>query len=156
NGELGFLALLGSSGNRVLVLGPNLATYPLEIEAIRALLCDSLEEPLRAPTEKLLEFAAVPAQRRCKAFGAILAQQLAAERVCGCWLIRLPPSASLWHLVREARIPGKLLGLLGAHAAQYVLWLLSWWLIGQVALQGRFDWGWLIAWSLVLFSTIPF
>ena len=39
---------------------------------------------------------------------------------------------------------------------QYLLWLLAWWMIGQGALQGRLDPGWLLAWALLLVTLVPF
>jgi ATP-binding cassette subfamily B protein len=42
------------------------------------------------------------------------------------------------------------------HAAQYGLWLLSWWLVGRGAFDGHLERGWLLAWALVLFTLIPF
>src|SRR5204862_5082774 len=49
-----------------------------------------------------------------------------------------------------------LAGLLGAHAVEYALWLLSWWLLGWMTLTGRLDLGWLLAWQLLLLTLIPF
>jgi ATP-binding cassette subfamily B protein len=49
-----------------------------------------------------------------------------------------------------------MLGLVAAYALEYVLWILSWWLIGLAALEGRFDRGWLLAWALLLLTIVPF
>jgi ATP-binding cassette subfamily B protein len=46
--------------------------------------------------------------------------------------------------------------LIGAYSVEYFLWILSWWLIGLSALQGRFDRGWLLAWALLLLTVVPF
>jgi ATP-binding cassette subfamily B protein len=45
--------------------------------------------------------------------------------------------------------------LLAAHTAQYVLWLLSWAIIGEFSLTGRMDRGWLLAWALLLMAVAP-
>src|SRR5262249_57787599 len=42
-----------------------------------------------------------------------------------------------------------------AHAAEYLCLIVSWWIIGQAALQGRVDRGLLWAWALLLLTTIP-
>jgi ATP-binding cassette subfamily B protein len=75
--------------------------------------------------------------------------------VGGCWLLRPATSGGLAGQAREARLPRLLLTLLGAHALAYGLWLLSWWLLGWAALQGRLELGWLLAWLLLLLTTIP-
>jgi len=41
------------------------------------------------------------------------------------------------------------------HAAQYGLWLLAWWVVGQRALAGGLDRGWLLAWALLLLTLVP-
>src|SRR5438105_7086955 len=86
---------------------------------------------------------------------AILGERLGAERLGGCWLLRLPAGTHFGHQMRHARLPQRLLVLVGAHATQYGLWLLSWWVVGQGALAGRLDRGWLLAWALLLLTLVP-
>ena len=45
--------------------------------------------------------------------------------------------------------------LIGAYVAQYVLFMLSWWLLGHGVLNGTIDRGWLLGWLLLLASLIP-
>ena len=42
-----------------------------------------------------------------------------------------------------------------AHFLEYLLLMAAWWLMGQAALSGRLDRGWLLAWVLLLFTLIP-
>jgi ATP-binding cassette subfamily B protein len=154
--EICFLAVLRGDTQDLTLLTPALTSQRLSLGIVRSALCREVEAPVLTETEAMLEQAGVPRRNRPQAISAILRQQLAAARVSDCWLLRLPPGAALWRQAREARVPSRILGLLTAHTAQYILWLLSWWLIGAAALQGRFDWGWLTAWALVLFSIIPF
>jgi ATP-binding cassette subfamily B protein len=93
--------------------------------------------------------------RRERARQAILGERLSAERIGGCWLVRLPAGAPFWHQMCHARLPQRLLGLVAAHATQYLLWLLAWWLVGQGALQGRLEHDWLVAWALLLLTLVP-
>ena len=69
--------------------------------------------------------------------------------------MRLPAGAPFWRQMRQARLPQRLLVLSAAHAAQYGLWLLAWWVVGQGALAGRLDRGWLLAWALLLLTLVP-
>jgi ATP-binding cassette subfamily B protein len=149
-----FIALLG--GRRtVAVLGPDLVVHRLQPLAIRAALCRALEAPLAADVDRLLTEVGVPIWRWERARQAILGERLSAERLGACWLLRLPAGAPFWHQLRHARLPQRLLVLVGAHATQYMLWLLSWWVVGQGALQGRLDRGWLAAWALLLLTLVP-
>ena len=60
---------------------------------------------------------------------------------------QMPHSGSSWG---RATCQATCSDPLGAHAAQYLCSLLAWWLLGQGALQGRFDPAWLVAWGLLV------
>ena len=154
-GEPRFLALLGKRWRTVAVLGPDLVVHRLRPAAIRDALCQELEAPLLSEADQLLDVVGVPVRRRGRVRQALLREQLSAEQIGGCWLVCLPAGTPFWSQMRQARLPQRLLVLLGAHATQYLLWLLSWWLVGQGALQGRLDRGWLLAWALLLLTLVP-
>jgi ATP-binding cassette, subfamily B, bacterial len=156
DGEPRFLALLGGRRRAVAILGPDRAVHRLRPEVIRAALCQALERPLVAGIDRLLSEAGVPKRRQAQARAAILRERLSPVRIDGCWLLRLPPGSSIWRQVRYANLARRLLVLIGAHTGQYLLWLLSWWVVGRGALEGRLDWGWLLAWALLLLTMVPF
>jgi ATP-binding cassette subfamily B protein len=151
----GFLALLGSQGCRVMLVGPDLVVHRMTVEVICTALCHVAEAPLRVEVAQVLAAVGVPRQRRVRAQRAMLNERLSAARLGDCWLLRLPADASFWQQVRQARLPRRLLGLLGAYATQYFCWLLAWWLLGRGALQGHLDAAWLLAWGLLLVTLIP-
>jgi ATP-binding cassette, subfamily B, bacterial len=155
DGEPCFLALLGGGRRTVSLLGPDLAIHRLGREVVCTALRRNLEAPLAAEVDRLLVEAGVPAWRQARARGAILREQLGPRPIGGCWLLSLPPGASFWHQAQQAGLPFRLLALVGGHAGQYLLWLLAWWMVGQGALQGRLDLGWLLAWALLLVTLVP-
>ncbi|RPJ59669.1 MAG: ABC transporter ATP-binding protein, partial [Acidobacteria bacterium] len=156
DGEPCFFATLGGGPRTVSLRGPDLMIHRLRAAAVCAALCRDLEAPLAAEVDRLLVEAGVPTRRRARARVAILRERLGPRPIGGCWLLRLPPGASLWQQARQARLPSRLLALVGGHAVQYLLWLLAWWMVGQGALQGRLDRGWLLAWALLLMTLVPF
>jgi ATP-binding cassette subfamily B protein len=85
----------------------------------------------------------------------MLGERLSGARLEDCWVLRLPADASFWQQIREARLPRYLLGLIGAYATQYLCWILSWWLLGRGALQGRLEPAWLMAWGMLLVTMLP-
>jgi len=154
-GEPRFLALL--DGRRaVSVLGPDLAVHRLSPKIVRTALCHALEAPVVGEVERLLHEAGVPERHQSRARAALLRELLSSARLGGSWLLRVPPGAPFWRQVRLAGLPRRFLTLLSAHAVQYLLWLLAWWMVGRGALQGRLDWGWLLAWGLLLLTLVPF
>src|SRR5262245_17822679 len=151
----GFLVLLGSQRRRVTLLGPDLRAHRVAVEIVRTALCQAVEAPLLAEVDQVLEIVGVAGRRRARARRTILRERLSAERLGGCWVLRLPAGASFWQQLQQAHLPHRLLGLLGAYATQYLCWLLAWWLVGQGALQGRLDPAWLVAWVLLLLTLMP-
>ena len=62
------------------------------------------EAPLAAEVDQLLAEAGVPKRRQPRARAVILRERLGPSPVnCG-WLLRLPPGASFWHQVCQARL----------------------------------------------------
>jgi ATP-binding cassette subfamily B protein len=154
-GEPRFLAILSARKGSAALVCPDLSVRRVSTEEVGALLCRTTEEPLAVEVGRLLEEIGVPQRRRARARAAILEQRLGPKWIAECWSLRNPPAASLWRRVRQARLVPRLTVFFVAHVAQYALWLLSWWVIGQAALGGRADRGLLAAWVLLLLTTIP-
>jgi ATP-binding cassette subfamily B protein len=150
------LALLRGRRRAVAILGPDRVVHRLRPDAVCTALCHELEQRLVARVDQLLGEAQIPKRRQARVRAAIMRERLSPVRIDGGWLVRLPPGASMWRQVRQARLPRYLLGLIGAHTVEYLLWLLSWWVVGRGALAGRLDQGWLLAWALLLLTMVPF
>ncbi len=150
------LALLRGGRRRVLVLGADLRRRWLPLEALRAALGRAATARHAGEVEAVLAAAQVAPRRRARARAALLGQRLASEPLGVCWLLRSPPAASFAAQAAGAGLSRRLAGLTLAHAAQYLLWLASWWLVGSAALSGRMDRGWVLSWALLLATLIPF
>ncbi|HMB91099.1 MAG TPA: ABC transporter ATP-binding protein [Rhodothermales bacterium] len=151
--DIHFLVLTRTSRRHVYALGPDRTSHRLHPTEVRAALCASLEAPATAEVDRLLAAAGLPPTKQSRT--ALLREHLSDTQVEGLWLLRLPPSAPFLKQVQQAGLVRRLGGLMTAHTLQYVLWLLAWWTIGRAALQGRFDSGWLLAWTFLLLSLIP-
>jgi ATP-binding cassette subfamily B protein len=150
-GEDGFLAILANST----LLSPDRTKVKIDLSAVRAALCSEMEAPVLKQIQETLELAEVPVSRQARARAAILRERFSAAPIPGIWLLRLPPSANFWLQLRQARVPQRLVTLAGAHALQYVLWILAWWMIGQNVFSGRGSRNWLVLWGLLLLSLVP-
>jgi ATP-binding cassette subfamily B protein len=151
-----FLVLVGGDRRRVRVLTPALAQTHLAVETLREALCREVEAPVEGVVEAMLAGAGVRGQRANQARRAVLRQLLATTRVGGCWLVGSGASAGLATQVRQGGLLRWLVALLGAHTCASGLWVLSWWLLGWMTLEGRLDRGWFAAWLLVLGTLVPF
>jgi ATP-binding cassette subfamily B protein len=141
---------------RISVLAPDRRTVSLRIEAVRTLLCSALEETVAPEVDHLLDDVGIPESRRGAARVALLLERLRGKDVGGCWLLRQSPGAPFWSQANRAHLPRRLGTLLAAHASEYFLLIVSWWLIGRAALSGHLDHGWLLAWALILLTLVPF
>lgn len=70
-------------------------------------------------------------------------------------MLRTSPGAPSNVWVRKSGLVRGAAGILAAHTSEYLLWILSWALIGTISLNGRLDRGWLIGWALLLFTLTP-
>jgi hypothetical protein len=150
-----FLALIGRGWRSVSVLDADLRERKVASSVICSTLREVLEAPLRPQLDLLLERVGVGRRKRAKARRAILRERLSAVMLGGFWLLRLPPGVNFSRQLRHARALRYLGGLMAAHAVQYALLLLAWFVAGRGALQGRLDNSVLVAWALLLLTIIP-
>ncbi len=153
--DIRFLALLTSGWRQAVLLDPSLRKRKVSTRIICSALREPLELPLTAQLDRLLENVGVARRRRDKARQAILRERLSAITIGGFWALRLPPGAGFFHQLRRARVPRDTAVLAITHAVQYALSLLAWFVIGRAALQGRLDYTTLLAWAMLLLTTIP-
>ena len=123
--------------------------------AIRSAICADAEAPILREIQEMLDRAQIPPAKQARARDAILRERLSSKRIRGIWLLRLPPGANFWEQLRHARIPGRFAALASAHAIQYVLWILAWYIVGSNVLRGGTDRAWLIPWALLLLTLVP-
>jgi ATP-binding cassette, subfamily B, bacterial len=156
DGTAKFFAVVHGQRRVVFLLGPDLAVREVSVEVLRSALAGPLEAPLADEVLKLVDEIGIPEHRKPQARQSLSDMRLRGTSLGPCWRLRLPPSASFWRQMRQARLQRRFLGLVCSNAAEYFLWIVSWWLIGRGALEGRFDRGWLLAWALLLLTIIPF
>src|SRR5438552_5204139 len=137
------------------VLTPDRTKIRMRPAALRSLLCADMEASASGEIQQLLESAAIPPSKQARAHDAILRERFKTRRIPGIWLLRFPPSSSFAKQLGRAGVPQRLLGLTAAHAIQYVLWIVAWWVVGRNVLGSRTDHAWLLIWALLLFALIP-
>jgi ATP-binding cassette subfamily B protein len=150
-GGSAFLAIL-SDGR---LLATDLTKVRVSPATIRSALCADAEEPILSEIQEMLDRAQIPRGKQARAHDAMLRERLRAKRIRGIWLLRLPPGANFWEQLRRARVPRRLIALASAHALQYALWILAWFIVGSNVLRGGTDRGWMLPWSLLLLTLVP-
>jgi ATP-binding cassette subfamily B protein len=150
-----FLLLLKSSFGALQLIGPDLKVHRVKPDVLRAALCLFHEVPLAGEIDRLLEAAALPPDRWQKVRRVMLDERIGAKTLGNCWILRLAPSTGFWRQLVQARLPRRLGWMLALFAAVYGLELFSWGLIGNAALNGQLDMGWMSAWVLLVISLVP-
>ncbi len=153
--ESSYLAVLWTGAKRVTVLTPELKRVNLGIQQLSSALLEPAELVYRPALEALLEDAGLPRRHRKKALQLLLNEQLAGKRFTHGWVLRPDPGGPAVGLLRQAGVLGNAASMIAAHTLQYVLWLLSWGLLGSLSLTGRLDRAWIGAWALLLLTLVP-
>jgi ATP-binding cassette, subfamily B, bacterial len=150
-----FLAVVGRRGRFVRTLGSDLRVHRLDIKAVAATIRRPFETSVEADIDLIVERLQLKGRARARARGAMIADRLKPARFRGCWLLRLPADASIRDTSKENGFGLRLALLVGAYVAQYVLFVLSWWLLGHAVLTDTVDRGALLGWLLLLASLVP-
>jgi ATP-binding cassette subfamily B protein len=150
-----FLALLKGKRGSATLIGTDRVIRRVSPLLIRNALCTELESSYTADLDLLLSVAKIPPARQADVRQALLQVQLGPKTIDGCWLLRLSPAAGVAQQMAQIRLKRRLALLVVGYLVQVSLTIVAWGLIGRSSLAGHFDWGWLEAWALVLFSAVP-
>lgn len=140
---------------RIRLLGTGGETHSVSVDELVSRLRRPVDRGHRADTDALLQRVGVPAGRRQRALEAMLARRFAEHPLYLGLLLRSGPGTPMGRRQRRLGLGKRLTSLCCLHAGQYLLWLLSWWLIGRAALAGSPAGGWMTAWVLLLLTLIP-
>lgn len=150
-----FLLVESRRAKQLRLLDSDGRTVKIPEEQLLDLLTASQLTNATAEIQKIVADAAVPLHRQKRVCRHLLREEQALAWMEGVWSLRMSPGESVGKLARSTAIPQKVAGLVVAHTLQSVLWIVSWWIIGNAVLGGRLETGWLWAWALLLATIIP-
>ncbi len=156
NDGVRFLAILSAGRNRVRLLAPDGELVDVLIGELRSLICLQLESAVMSEVDSVLGSVRLSSRRRRAATQTLLNHLLTEQRVTGCWSMRSASDRGAWELIKAARLPQWVIATVFAQVAASSLFVLSWWLLGDMMLSGRLELSWLVAWAIVLATMIPF
>jgi ATP-binding cassette, subfamily B, bacterial len=150
-----FLALLAGSRRHARLLTPDCRVIRIATGAIRSALCRDAEAPVAKNVDRILAEISVRPSRRQGVRAALLGQLLVSARVGDGWLLRPAGDAHPLAHARALGLPRRFALLVALQLLGSALWIDSWWLLGWISATGRPDLGWLVAWLLLLISSVP-
>lgn len=154
--KVGLLPVLRRVGTSLEVLNLDGSLRRLPLSLVADALAETLVSRLRKPMNRLLDLADVQGpRRRERALRALLLQRSAQGSLLAGYLVRLATTRPLRQHLAAAGI-ARLVSLFSiAHLLQYGIGLLLFLLIGNGALSGRVDTGWLLGGALLLAAVVP-
>ncbi len=154
--DAAFLAVLDAKRGMLRILTPRLALRRVPVADV----CQAIREPAeragRRELEHLLQQIEIAPPRRAAIMHLLLNEQFGDKRFDQCWVLRVPPGSTAARWLPQVRVAANGTKLVAAHAIQYLLWLTSWAILGELSFEGRMDRGWLVAWALLLITLVPF
>ena len=152
-GADGGLIAIDSRGR---VAGPDGRPRRVALPLLRSHVFRSEEARAAEDAERLLAACAVPERRRATVRRAIAATRIQRSGATGrYWQLHVPPGAAFWPHLRSAGLPHRIALLAATHAAEYLVWIAAWVLVGHGALRGQVDRGWLLGWAVLLLTVVP-
>jgi len=153
--DRGWLGALRIRGDFILLLEPGLNVQSCPIHELREALCVRVYQRQRAAIRDLLSSCEIAAGKDNCAEEALLAEYMRRERLGSIFPLRIPPGASFSAQLRSAKVFRAAALLVASHAAENGLWVLAWVVFANAALGGRFDFGRLAGWTLILATIVP-
>jgi ATP-binding cassette, subfamily B, bacterial len=154
-GASGFMALVGRRGKHPTFLSQDGNRITCRSDDFTELLCRKREIAVRPEVDRIIQAAKIKSHRRSAVANAMVRQRIAGEEINGITMLRIPASAHFGQQVRHAGIFGRLAVIVGLFVLLYGAEIWGWQLIGGGTISGQMQWGWLVAWLLLLLSMIP-
>ena len=151
----GYLAVASASDKTLKLLTPALRLESLTIRKAAQLLRAGASSAHQANVEQLIDRCHITGRKRQRAIDSLIDERLRGTPLAHAWQLRQPPGSDFVLQLREAGLFRRAGIFAGAHLLEYLALLAAWVAIGQGALSGRVDFGWLAAWVCLLITMIP-
>jgi ATP-binding cassette subfamily B protein len=151
-----FLLLVGANRHKLRVLTPARRLARISIRDLAGAIREPRERGPRTQFEKVLNEVGIPHSKQARTLRLLMDDQSGGRPFRGCWILRPQAGESTIRSLGEANSLQHGAALMATHLVQYLIWLVSWAILGSLSLSGHLDRGWLTAWALLLVTFIPF
>lgn len=153
--QRGYLAVAGASAMRLTLLTPELSLASISIRQAVQLVRADAAAALQTNVEQLIDRCGITGSKRQRAVDSLIGERLRGKQLGQAWQLRQPPGSDFVHQLREAGLLRRAFIFVGAHLLEYLALIAAWMAIGQGALTGRVEFGWLAAWACLLATIVP-
>ncbi|MBU1917841.1 ABC transporter ATP-binding protein/permease, partial [bacterium] len=155
NAEEHFFIVIKVTRSQVYLLTPDHQEESMALEAFCDLLCGPYEKLVLAESTAVFDALTLKPKEKDLVIKNYLKERLGSLMIPGLWTVRVQPGSSFVAQMKQAGIFRAIVGYVGLYAMQYFLFLFSWGIIGLGALQGSLNFGWLMAWAILLLTLVP-
>lgn len=148
--------LCANSGRRTVeLIGPDLTRRYFQHAVVAQRLVAPLEASLSDEVDRLLETIGGGKRQKAQVRRAILQERLGGRPIAAGWVLRLGQQQGLWPQLKREGVFGSLAAYIALQLIQFACWYGSWFFIGRIVFQNRFDTSLFVAWALLLISIVP-
>ncbi|HEY3739464.1 MAG TPA: ABC transporter ATP-binding protein [Bryobacteraceae bacterium] len=151
----GYLAVAKSSRTRLKLLAPDLTLVSMTVPAAARLVRSEASSSIQSQVEQLADRCGLSGRARERAIDSLLDERLRGRLLAPAWQLRIPPGRAFVQQLKDAGLLRRAAIFVGSHILENIALLIAWLAIGQGALSGRIDFGWLTAWACLLITMIP-
>ena len=148
------LAIARTDARHAHALTPGGERVRVPLRELRDLLCRDVEARYAPDVDRLLAMSGIAGRRRERSRAAML-RELVGDAPVGRLLIVRPRLENALALVREAGLLKKALAFLTLNAADMLLFVLSWWILGLMAFDTRSLDTLFALWLLAVLTIVP-
>ena len=152
----GYAGVITVQNGKARLIATDLRARTVPLDELRDVLCEPAEARYAAEVDALLAGCGAAGAARRRVGRALRRERAGSASVPLGWQLRVPPGSSFRRQMIHAGLHMRALTFAATYAAEYLLSLGAWWLLAMAALGGRVDRGWLLAWALMMASSLAF
>lgn len=148
------LAVVRTDARHAHALTPDGRRVAIPLRELRSLLCAGAEAKHAAEVDRVLARIGITGPRRERLRAAMLRELVGDSPVGEIWMLR-PRLENVRAVVRDAGLLRKALTFAGVNAAEMLLFVLSWWILGLMAFDTRSLDTLFALWLLAVITIVP-
>lgn len=148
------LAIVRTDARHAHASTPDGRRVAVPLHELRDLLCESVEARFAPDVDRVLAMSGIAGRRRERSRAAMLRELVGDVPVGQLWIVR-PRLENVRAVVRDARLLKKALAFIVMNAAEMLLFVLSWWILGLMAFDTRSLDTLFALWLLAVLTIVP-
>lgn len=151
----GVLPVVRTDARNAHVLTPEGRRVAVPLWRVREAICANVEARFAPDVDRVLAMSGIAGKRLKSSRTAMLRELVGDAPVGKLWIVRLRPE-NVHAVVHDARLLKKALVFLSVNAAEMLLFVLSWWILGLMAFDTRSLDTLFALWLLAVLTIVPF